>query len=241
MASQPLPDPYEAVFGCGVIALAVASCLLPFGLSYPNFHNPRIEPRAAAWEYLSDHYQLAYAALLLTLTLLVIGLLTLQQYVLRHNVSSPGSVLTGTMLSLFGLALLLPQVGIQLALRDYAQTYVLVDQAELRSFNLASFGASSLFGGSGSMIFLIGATYLLAGIRDCHVFPRWTTVIFPIGFLLVVVGGGLVFKPLFFGYGTTSQFLRIIGGSLIAGTYLGCAWQMWQNKAMMRGVRSFPV
>jgi hypothetical protein len=227
MTSSPNPEPYQRLFAWGAVALALASIFLPFGLSYPATHDPRTEARPAAWEYLSDHRQVAYILLIIALTLLIFGLFTLHHYLLNLRIASKDSVLIGTALSLVGIALILPSVSVQgFALPDYAQTYVMTDQAALNWFNLATFGSDTgFFTSLAGLPLVLGSILLMRGVLECRRLPRWTASAYTVGMILVTLIGTLT-PTSTRGYGVFAQSIRILGGILISIAGLVWAWRM---------------
>lgn len=238
MRSTELFSLSRRLVGYGLGILVLASVLFPIGLSYPMNYDPRLEPQAAAWEYLSTSYLLAHVALLIALVLLPIGLATIAYIAVQQFPTRASLFLFGVWCSIIGFPLLIPSVAVQgLALPAYAQAYVLTVNPTPITFRLASFGTNTFFFTLVGRIFLFtGAICIARGIHDIAVRPRWIGPCYFSGMLVLFMFGGFRTVPLLLGYGIIGQSIRIISASLIGIAGLGLAW--WGTRYPSKSVHN---
>jgi hypothetical protein len=203
----------------GALALGIAALLFAaFPIVRPFFPDPDINSPASftiTTQVLSSAaWVIAHFIAMLAFVLLLFGLLTLYQCLTNSGVER--RTLLAMILSLAGIALIMPTLGVE------TYTLPVIGKLYLEGKTDVVAVVDRIYSGPDMLVLIVGLLFLAVGsvvfaitIWQSGILPKWAGVIFAIGLAL--------WFPLF------PQIIRIIDGLLIGIGSVWLAWSIWQK------------
>ncbi len=203
----------------GALALGLSALLfVVFPLIRPFFpldpSSPAETLDVASPAIISAPWVTAHLSLMLAFVLLLYGVLTL--YVHLANGQAEPRSLRAMVLSLAGIALIMPMLGVETHILPIIGKLYLAGQTGIAP------AVERIYLGPAIAVFLLGLLLLAVGaitfavaIWRSEVLPRWAGVIFAIGL-------ALWFPPF-------PRMIRVIDGLLIGIGGIWLAWRLWQR------------
>lgn len=206
----------------GAVLLGISALLsVAFPLVRPFFADPDMSsPESlaiAAKGFTASAWVAAHLMAMIGFVLLIFGMMTLYAYLSESKVER--RAFQAMILSLSGIGLVLPSLGVELYTLPMIGRLYLDGNADV--FNLM--GAirmepvSALVFLIGLLLLAIGGIVLAVAIWQSEVLPKWAGVAFAIGLAL--------YLPVF------PHVIRIVDGLLIGIGGMGLAWSIWRKTA----------
>ena len=213
---------YSARIRTGAVVLGISALLfVAFPLVRPFFAEPDMNsPESlaiAAKGYTAFAWSAAHLMSMIGFVLLIFGIMTVYAHLSKSKAER--RAFQAMILSLSGIGLLLPALGVELYTLPMIGRLYLDGKTDV--FNLV--GAirmepvSTLMFLVGLLLLAIGSIVLAVAISQSDVLPTWAGIVFAIGLVL--------FLPLF------PQIIRIVDGLLVGIGGMGLAWSMWRKTA----------
>lgn len=203
----------------GAMALGISAALFAvFPFVRPFFPTPDLSsPESlgvATHAMTSPNWVIAHIIAIMAMILLLLGMLAL--YVHLTNAGSIRRTFSALILSLLGIAFVLPTLGVETYTLPVIGKLYLEGQTQVVSaVGLMYAGPNSLFLMLGLFLLAIGAITFAISIWQSGSLPKWAGVSFAIGLAL--------WFPLF------PQMIRTIDGLLIGIGGIGIALSIWQK------------
>jgi hypothetical protein len=203
----------------GAFVLGISGLLFAvFPLVRPFFPTPDMESPTSltvvTQVFSSTLWVIAHFIVMLAFVLLLFGMLTLYNYLTNSSVER--GALLAMILSLAGIALIMPTLGVE------TYTLPVIGKMYLEGKTEVVSAVELIYSGPDTLVLILGLLLLASGaivfaiaIWQSGILPQWAGVIFAIGFTL--------WFPLF------PQMIRIIDGLLIGIGGVWLAWSIWQK------------
>jgi hypothetical protein len=204
----------------GAISLGLSALLFAsFPLTIrPLLHYSEIYPNSftiASQEFSSTGWLIAHLLGILAFVLLLFGLLTLFAFLSNHRQELYS--FSGLVLSVLGIVLLLPVLGVEtFSLPVIGKAYLAGQHQAITMLDMVRYGPGYLLLLTGLVMLAFGAILFAVAIWRSHLLPKWAGVCFAFGLALW--------------YPILPQIIRLPDGILIGVGGIGLAWGIWQQK-----------
>jgi len=204
---------------CGALALGLAALLFTaFPLIRPFFPLDPTAPAetlaVASPAIISAPWVVSHLILMLAFVLLLYGVLTLYARLANSHVGP--RALRAMVLSLAGIALIMPMLGVETHILPIIGKLYLAGQTSLApAVGLIYLGPALVVFLLGLLLLAIGAISFAVAIWHSAVLPGWAGVIFALGLVLW-------FPPF-------PRMIRVIDGLMIGIGGVWLAWSLWQR------------